>query len=73
MRPLIGLIIALSGIILSTAIYIANKRTVRAKLIHWNPPMFLQHIKKTIDKAVLFEEKSIRKAELYVNEIYITD
>jgi hypothetical protein len=28
---------------------------------------------KTIDKAVLFDEKSIRKAELYVNEIYITD
>ncbi len=35
--------------------------------------MLLLHIKKTIDKAVLFEEKSIRKAELYVNEIYITD
>jgi hypothetical protein len=69
MRPLIRFVIALSGIILSTAIYIANKRTMCAKLIHWNSPMLLQHIKKTIDKAVLFDEKSIRKEDLFVNEI----
>jgi hypothetical protein len=31
--------------------------------------MLLQHIKKTIDKAVLFDEKSIKKEDLFVNEI----